>query len=74
MKGYAFFTGDASVGDTDQAFDFELPDFDEEFREEVRAKLVEAYNWLHGDSTCYVVFEGERDEDPEEVDPRAYMG
>ena len=71
MKGYAQFNGDASVGDSPQVFDFEIPDFDAENREEVRARLVEAYNWMHGDSTCYVVFDGERDEDPDEpeVDP-----
>ena len=67
MKGYAYFGGDPSVGFPSTAYDFEIPDFDEEYREEVRARLVEAYNWLDGDGTCFVVFEGERDEDPPEA-------
>lgn len=73
MTGYAQFngdaSGDASVGDSPRSYDFEIPDFDEEYREEVRARLVEAYNWLDGDGTCFVVFEGERDEDPPEAEP-----
>ena len=61
-KGYAYFGGDSSVGDTAYSYDFEIPNFEEEFREDVRAKLVALYNELDGEFTCHVVFEGERED------------
>jgi hypothetical protein len=63
LKGYAYFGGAPSVGINPYSYDFEIPNCDVVAREEVRAKLVELYNWLDGESTCYVVFGCERDED-----------
>lgn len=65
-SGYAYFAGDPSVGFPAYAYDFEIPVFDEEYREEVRAKLTALYNELDGEYSCHVVFEGERDNDPDE--------
>lgn len=62
MTGYAYFGGDPSVGINSYSYDFEIPDFDEEYREETRAKLVALYNELDGEFTCHVCFEGERDD------------
>ncbi len=60
MKATAVFDGDSSVGIFGYSFDMEVPEFDEEFREEVRAKIKETYDWLDGEFTCQVYFSDER--------------
>lgn len=64
-RGYAYFAGDPSVGLNSYAYDFEIPKVHDEHREETRRMLMELYIWMDGESSCRVVFDDERDDDPE---------
>jgi hypothetical protein len=62
VKGYAYFGNDPSVGIFPEYFAFEIPDFEEEYREQTRTDLLNLYTEMAGDFKCTrVVFEDETD-------------
>lgn len=63
-KAYVHFNADASVGCLPYGYTIEIPDFEEECREDVRKKIETLYTELDGEFiVSYVVFYDEKESD-----------
>lgn len=59
MTAHVYFPADPSVGIFSYGYEMEIPDFEEEWREDTRKKIKALYDELDGEFSCNVIFEGE---------------
>lgn len=58
-KVLIYFAGDSSVGINPYFYTMEIPEFEEEYREEIRKSILELYESLDGEFKPKVFFDGE---------------
>lgn len=57
MKVIIYFENDPSVGMFSETYEADIPQFEEEHREETRSAIKKLYDDLYGEMMCRVYFE-----------------